>query len=156
MMFSIHIEFSSHIPNHILTKYRVSCFSDSHLFSIHCSPSSLGPGLLSSWYDHVDVFRAVPVIAACQQNRTPQRLMEMDEFQERWQGSATRQLVGNKNATKAARGAMNRRSEIGWFFLWLSYVCFGMVWLVKKDMNKHDGAHTLNISCACSRANGSE
>jgi len=75
--------------------------------------------LLSSWYDHVDVFRAVPVIPACQQNRTPQRLMDMDEFQERYQGSATRQLVGNKNATKADVPTALERLKEGFAFVGL-------------------------------------
>ena len=52
-------------------------------------------------YDDVDLFRADPWTWACGTNRTPDRLMDMEEFKARWRGWATRQLVGKKNATQA-------------------------------------------------------
>ena len=36
--------------------------------------------LLSSWYDDVDVFRAVNPIVACSENRTVERYLTMEEF----------------------------------------------------------------------------
>eukprot|EP00435_Cladocopium_sp_Y103_P069429 s27_g33.t1 len=78
--------------------------------------------LLSAWYDHNDIFRADPFIAACAENRTPERLMSMEEFERVVSGWETKQLAGRNrslNATQADISMALERLREGFAFVGL-------------------------------------
>eukprot|EP00435_Cladocopium_sp_Y103_P070600 s76_g35.t1 len=78
--------------------------------------------LLSAWYDHADIFRADPFITACDENRTPERLMFMEEFKRVYSGWETKQLAGTNvslNATQADVSMALERLREGFAFVGL-------------------------------------
>eukprot|EP00438_Fugacium_kawagutii_P027665 Skav200426 [mRNA] locus=scaffold2094:138101:138823:- [translate_table: standard] len=75
--------------------------------------------LLSAWYDTLDYFRADPYISPCSQNRTPQRLRQMDEFIALFSARETGQLTGNMPVTLADVPLAIERLREGFAFVGL-------------------------------------
>jgi len=68
--------------------------------------------LLSAWYDDSDIFRADPFIPACAENRTPERLMSMDEFKGHFGSWETKQLVGKAPPPTQAPAQQPQQADV--------------------------------------------
>lgn len=75
--------------------------------------------LLSAYNDDGDLFRAEPFISICAENRTPERILSLDEFKSKWAHWATGQIVGHLPATLADVPVALQRLREGFAFVGL-------------------------------------
>jgi len=75
--------------------------------------------LLSSYNDDGDLFRAEPFISICAENRTPERILSLDEFKSKCAHWATGQIVGHLPATLADVPVALQRLREGFAFVGL-------------------------------------
>lgn len=75
--------------------------------------------LLSAYTDDGDLFRAEPYISICAENRTPERILSLDEFKSKWAHWATGQIVGHLPATLADVPVALQRLREGFAFVGL-------------------------------------
>ena len=87
-----------------------------HLVALFRQPEQR---LLSQYYDTNELFRAAPFISICAENRTPARIMEIDEFIGRWASWATAQITGSIPPTKEDIPLALKRLREGFAFVGL-------------------------------------
>lgn len=75
--------------------------------------------LLSAYNDDSDLLRAEPFISACATNRTPERILSLDEFKSKYAHWATGQIVGHLPATLADVPVALQRLREGFAFVGL-------------------------------------
>jgi len=111
----VHCDFPPQITHVFLGDEKYQQFKG-HFVALFRQPEQR---LLSSWYDDVDVFRAVNPIVACSENRTVERYLTMEEFTDKWGNMETRQLVGKLNVTEADVPVAKQRLREGFAFVGL-------------------------------------